>query len=361
MRTLVSEWSSELYDLQKICDLVVQEQQVHSDSDLFFSLALLYSRQGKHEKAVDILIDIHSADSIEYVSKYGQLKAAAKRASELVDIDEVASINLLVDNYTEAAPDQVVLSFLKELMPSYDFGSKHTPKCIGEALNKSSKNKGRQLYNYLERLHRKDSNAAATYDTFMVELAAKFDTANLLKLLQSSNSYALDVALTVCESRKLVPEQVYVLGRMGSASKAMNLIVNDLRDVAAAVKFASEQMDKNLWQELVSLAKNDGEIISQLLDFVGGVVNPYDVLTSLPDEMKVPQLKEKILCAAKSIREEISLQSSCLMTVNSDCFLLLTLLCRQLKSSIEDVKWDAIKEIDEDEDSIPDISMFGTY
>lgn len=39
------------------------------------------------------------------------------------------------------------------------------------------------------------------------------------------------VRLQVCEERGLLREMVYVLGRMGSADKALQLIVKGLRDV----------------------------------------------------------------------------------------------------------------------------------
>ena len=43
--------------------------------------------------------------------------------------------------------------------------------------------------------------------------------------------------MQACESRGLVREMVYVLGRMGSADKALRLIVRGLRDVEQAGVF----------------------------------------------------------------------------------------------------------------------------
>jgi hypothetical protein len=47
-----------------------------------------------------------------------------------------------------------------------------------------------------------------------------------------------------------VPEQVFLLGRMGDNMRALNLIIERLDDVNRAIDFAKEQNDDDLWENL---------------------------------------------------------------------------------------------------------------
>ena len=65
---------------------------------------------------------------------------------------------------------------------------------------------------YLDQLFSKDMHAAADYGGQMVELYADFDHSKLLSFLRRSESYPLQKALDICESRGFVKEQVFLLG-----------------------------------------------------------------------------------------------------------------------------------------------------
>ena len=64
-----------------------------------------------------------------------------------------------------------------------------------------------------------------------VELYAVYSPEQLMAFLVSSQWYPLEGALAVCEGRGLVREQVFILGRMGSASQALHLIIQRLADI----------------------------------------------------------------------------------------------------------------------------------
>jgi hypothetical protein len=53
--------------------------------------------------------------------------------------------------------------------------------------------------------------------------------------------------------------QVHVLGRMGAAGRALQLIIGRLADVPAAIAFVQSQADEELWQHLIQLALQDPE------------------------------------------------------------------------------------------------------
>ena len=57
----------------------------------------------------------------------------------------------------------------------------------------------------------------------------------------------------------LLRAQVHVLGRMGAAGRALQLIIGRLADVPAAIAFVQSQADEELWQHLIQLALQDPE------------------------------------------------------------------------------------------------------
>ena len=59
------------------------------------------------------------------------------------------------------------------------------------------------------------------------------------------------MAYKICQERDLVPEMVFLLGRMGDNKKALTLIIERLGDVQRAIEFAKEQGDDDLWEDLL--------------------------------------------------------------------------------------------------------------
>jgi vacuolar protein sorting-associated protein 41 len=54
--------------------------------------------------------------------------------------------------------------------------------------------------------------------------------------------------------------QVYILGRMGNAGRALHLIVERLHDVPQAIEFVQQQHDDDLWELLISLALGSADM-----------------------------------------------------------------------------------------------------
>lgn len=84
-----------------------------------------------------------------------------------------------------------------------------------------------------------------------VDLYAEYDANKLMDFLRASNYYSLErvssrwlacwpsacsfvlspQAYKICDARDLVPEMVFLLGRMGDNKRALNLIIERLGDV----------------------------------------------------------------------------------------------------------------------------------
>jgi len=315
---MITEWPQDIYDVDKIeRNVGLHRERNRSLWELSKSLAVLYSKLQKHEQAIKLMVEMRDPEVLQYIVDHKQLHMASELASKLMLIDEVKSTKLLVEHCGECPPAQVVKSIFSENNLSSLLISDLSDEWLF------------RLYNYLEWLHRKDPLASSHFDTMLVELFARFDKDLLMDFLQSSTYYSLDKALEVCRSHSLLVEEVYVLGRMGSTFDALQLLVHKLRDVPAAVKFASESQDAVLWDELIHLAKRDGELASKLLLFSGQGIDPYTILSEIPEDVKVPHLQSRILESAKRMRDEVALQQNCVHNINNDCLrLFLRLYCK---------------------------------
>jgi len=128
-----------------------------------------------------------------------------------------------------------------------------------------------------------------------VELYAEYDRTKLLPFLRQSNYYPLERALKICQDRDLVPEMVFILGRMGNNKQALSLIIEKLRDVEQAIDFAKEQNDDELWEDLIKYSMDKPVFIIGLLQNVGSHVDPIKLITRIPKGLRIPGLREALI------------------------------------------------------------------
>lgn len=74
-----------------------------------------------------------------------------------------------------------------------------------------------------------------------VPLYIEFHPSELMHFLQHSLGYDMNEALAECTAKGMTREQVYLLGRMGGCRRALEIIVDDLGDIAQAIAFVQEQ------------------------------------------------------------------------------------------------------------------------
>lgn len=248
---------------------------------------------------------------------------------------------LLVDYHEDASPEDVMESIcrIEEVKRLHKSPKKNFAASEIEPYSELPHPWGVRLYNYLDWLHAKNPSAAQMFDTLLVELCSTYEPEKLMDILHSSTSYNLERALLVCTSKDLVPEQVYILGRMGSTSEALHLIMHKLRDITAAIRFASDQMEDSLWDEVVELAKGDGDMTAELLKFAGQGLDPCSIIQTISDDMRIPNFRELVLNASKRSRDVISLHKNCLATTQTDCSYLFKILCEALRQRLLLVDW----------------------
>lgn len=105
------------------------------------------------------------------------------------------------------------------------------------------------LFLYLHALFTKDPLSTVGFGDTQVRLYAEYARPRLIDFLRGSNSYNLELvssppvtsffhalkaslqAYNVCQDRDLVPEMVFLLGRMGNNRQALTIIIERMGDV----------------------------------------------------------------------------------------------------------------------------------
>ncbi|KAG8947639.1 Vacuolar protein sorting-associated protein 41 [Tulasnella sp. 424] len=167
------------------------------------------------------------------------------------------------------------------------------------------------LYLYLDALFDKDPYLAADFSD---EQATR-----LIDFLRASNYYNLAKAYDICEKKELVPEMVFLLGRMGNNKKALNLIIEKLGDVNRAIDFAKEQNDDDLWEDLLKYSETRPAFIRGLLENVGAEIDPIRLIRRIKNGLEIPGLKEALIKILWEFNLQVSLLEGCETILSSDC------------------------------------------
>ena len=113
------------------------------------------------------------------------------------------------------------------------------------------------------------SSLPAKHHGTLVRLYASFAPNKLLGFLKTSDDYPMTEALEECTMRGMVPERIYLLGRMGNTKAALELIMTELVDVEQAVEFCKEHDESELWDDLINYSIDKPAFISVLLNNIG--------------------------------------------------------------------------------------------
>lgn len=114
---------------------------------------------------------------------------------------------------------------VKMLIDGVDRIAMHT--VVNELVNRYPK----FLFIYLDCLWKSDCDSSE-YHQMQIELFAEYDYGRMIEFLRSSVHYSIPRVYAICEIKDLVPEMVYLLGKMGDNRKALMLIINRLGDVS---------------------------------------------------------------------------------------------------------------------------------
>jgi len=167
------------------------------------------------------------------------------------------------------------------------------------------------LFLYLDSLFIQDSHLVAEFADMQVKLYAEYALPRLIDFLRASNYYSLEQAFEVCKERDLVPEMVFLLGKMGNNKQALTLIIERLGDVQRAIEFAKEQNDDDLWEDLLRYSETRPTFIRGLLENVGVEISPIRLIRRIKNGLEIPGLKDALIKILQDFHLQISLLQGC--------------------------------------------------
>lgn len=324
---LLKRWPPVIYSVARLTDATLQRLQAlgGKSSDLMAAAAQLYTLQGRADLALAILMRLGHPDVLPFITEHSLFQVAGLHAVTLMQIDAAGATELLVRRCDDIPPPRVVSS-LQAVIQSARDGGREAEVATWR----------RRLYHYLDTLYCSDPGAAAEFADMQVQLYAEFQPEALLQFLISGQGYSLEPALSVCEERGLVAEQVHVLGRMGASSKALDIIVGSQRDVPAAISFlqASNAADDELWQHLIAVALQDAGSTAQLLDSIGSHVSPLALVQQIPSGMAIPGLRDHLVRIISEYRTQTSLAEGCHVILHHDCVTLAQRVYREVRRAM---------------------------
>ncbi|KAI8323650.1 hypothetical protein GQ54DRAFT_286058 [Martensiomyces pterosporus] len=316
-KQLVFAWPSSLFNAYSVVLAVEDHLEKTSDAgdveSLKTILAFLYDKLNQPSKSLLYHLELFSdgildrvlrenlfdavRDKAELVMRYDDhtLSSTSDEPAQLKDRCEAQGVQLLTDN-TDAIPSASVVKQLVQV-PEH-------------------------LHVYLHTLLAKDPHLGAPFADLQVELYAEYNPEKLLNFLRISTYYSFDRALEICEERSLVPEMVFVLGRMGDNHRALMLIIERLRDVPRAIEFAKEQNDPELWNDLVMYSRDKPEFILALLELGGTHINPTKLIHNIPPELSVPGIRRALTNVLHDYHLQVELCTDCKHVLDGDCEIL---------------------------------------
>ncbi|XP_062569470.1 vacuolar protein sorting-associated protein 41 homolog isoform X1 [Saccostrea cucullata] len=137
-----------------------------------------------------------------------------------------------------------------------------------------------------------------------------------------------------CQLRGLIPEQVYLLGRMGDLKKALTLITTKLKDVTQAIEFCKDKNNEELWADLIKFSIDKPSFIKGLLHNIGTHVDPIRLIPQIQNGMEIPGLRDSLVKILQDYNLQISLREGCRRILVADSFNLLDRLVKTQRRGV---------------------------
>eukprot|EP00210_Caulerpa_lentillifera_P006342 g6058.t1 len=309
LQKLVQEWPPTVYSPSALAKEIQNKlHSVRGDRTILMeTLARLYIFQNLHDRAMDIYLQLQRPEVFQFMIQHALLRFLSNKIIRLISLDEVKALDLLCDHIEEVLPEDVISEV---------------------------------------------TNVATQYHHLLVELYADYEPSKLMRFLRNSHQYPLDQAYEICKERGMIKEMVYILSRMGNTHGALQLIISELADIPQAIEFARSQNEDDLWDSLinwaVSKASTTGLIIvhgslmmsgslGDLLDHVGGHVDPLRVITRIPRDMEIVNLRNRLCHIISDYRTQTSLQEGCNNILKADCVHLDSQLYSEVRRCIREI------------------------
>ncbi|KDN51156.1 hypothetical protein RSAG8_00785, partial [Rhizoctonia solani AG-8 WAC10335] len=275
LRTIKS-WPTNIYDIPAVIVAVKAALDNASKKHILMEcLSELYIANHQPGKALPYLLRLRRPNVFDLIREHNLFTALRDDALLLVEFDQELEEKRRVQGDGEG------VDFTKPPVPgtAIQLLVENTHAIPINRVVQQLQSNRYFLYLYLAALFEEDPQHVSDYADVQVELFAQFAPDRLIDFLRGSSYYNLEVAFRICDKRDLVPEQVFLLGRMGDNKRALNLIIERLADVNRAIDFAKEQNDDDLWEDLSSrYSETRPAFIRGLLKNVSTEIDPIRLI-----------------------------------------------------------------------------------
>ncbi|QDZ18206.1 vacuolar protein sorting-associated protein 41 [Chloropicon primus] len=323
---LVKSWPAAIYNMKEITDaLLAYEARNSASSTLREALAELYILQDRKDLALGIFLQLQRPEVFDFIARHRLLAAVQDKIVLLVQLDSQQAIALLVDHSDQITPDMVVSQLKEEETKAGQKAERGKPNVLKWRM---------WLHQYLHQLFESSPNTGTQYHAMQIELYAEFAPKLLMNFLTTSNSYPLELAYKICESKGLFDCLVWILARMGNARQALHLIMEKLGDVPQAIEFVRAQRDDELWEELISMSLASPRMVGTLLESIGSHLNPLRLIHRIPLGMPIPNLRDRLIKIITDSRTQASLIQGCNDILKADRVMLLEKLHNDARRAV---------------------------
>ncbi|CAF1373094.1 unnamed protein product, partial [Didymodactylos carnosus] len=268
LKQLLTEWPSELYDLNCI------ERKIRLQlTDENTSVTLLECSA----------IIMKNPQAFELIVRQNLYKQVLPKVETLLRIDRQRALDLLVEQVVSALENNRLF-----------------------------------LHLYLDALFNKNAKESSKYHTLQVTLYSEFDPDKLMTFLRKA-TYNIPEALAVCEKKRLYRETVFLYGRAGNPTVALRIILTELNDINYAIEFCREQGINTLWTQLIEQSRNKPAFISGLLNNAGSDINPQILINNINTNMQIPGLRDSLCKIMQDYNIQMSLSECCRKIIVQDC------------------------------------------
>ncbi|KAI9875155.1 MAG: Vacuolar protein sorting-associated protein 41 [Pleopsidium flavum] len=334
LRELLNTWPSDLFDIKSVTAAIegklksgeVREDSFEDDEQgrdwriLMNGLAKLLLDDGRPREALKYYIRLQDADAaMEIIRDHHLLGSLSddipgfillrvskeqRETAPLRELEEATSepIELLVNEAQHGIvrPETVIVQLQESdgLLPYLFFYLRALWKGTG----------ANDQIGSVDRTVTESKSLVEEFSDIAIEIFAEYDRPLLMDFLKTSQSYTLEKALAISESRNYIPELVYLLSKTGDTKRALFLILDKLRDVSQAISFAKSQDDPELWNELLEYSMDKPRYIRRLLEEVGTAINPITLVRRIPKGLEIQGLRDGLIRMIKEyeIQDSIS-------------------------------------------------------
>lgn len=280
---LIQEWKPFLYKTNAVINAVLNHLiNTSVDNNIYLeSLAVLYCYEKKYDKALTMYLQLEHPDVFTLIKTHNMYDGIHNKILALMTLDSEKAIAMLLDK----------------------------AKVPPEIVEKQLENNDKFLYQYLDAYSKVDPNGR--YHGKLVKLYSVYAREKLLPFLRCNDNYPIQEALDVCQSKNLYPEMVYLLGRIGNTKEALQIIIEQLKDINQAINFCQEQNDKELWMDLIKQSVDKPEYVTLLLKRIGNYVDPRILIQDIKSSCEIKDLKESLAKMMSDYNLQLSVQEAC--------------------------------------------------